>query len=97
MFGGHGDNAGVPPLGPQDVGCREDPGLGQQGPRAEPVVLWDPGQILHAEQNMPREQARLGTPTAHDPLHLKRERAGRLAAGWTGTWKESQTESSGHF
>ncbi len=83
VFRSHGDDAGVPPLGPQDVGSCEDPGLGQQGPRAEPAVLWDPGQILHTEQNLPGEQAGLGTAAAHDPLHLRGQRAGRTAAVWT--------------
>ena len=87
MSGGHRDDAGVPSLGPQDMGRREDPGLRQQGPRAEPVILRDPGQIIHAEQNMPREQAGLSTPTANNPLRLTGERSGRPAAGWTETWR----------
>lgn len=85
MFWGHRDDAGVPPLGPQDVGSREDPKLRQQGPRTKPAALWDAGQILHTEQNLPRKQTGPGTATSHDPFHLRGKSAGHAAAGWTDT------------
>lgn len=85
MLRSHRDHTGVPPLGPQDVGSREDPGVRQQGPGAKPTVFRDTGQILHAEQNLPGEQAGLGSTTSHNPFHLKRESARRTAAGWGDT------------
>lgn len=69
MFGHHSDHSVVPSLGPQDMGCCKDPGLRQQGPRAKPAVLWNPGQILHTEQNLPGEKARLGVATSYNPFH----------------------------
>lgn len=91
MLRSHRDHTGVPPLGPQDVGSREDPGVRQQGPGAKPTVFWDTGQILHAEQNLPGEQAGLGSTTSHNPFHLKRESARRTAAGWRDTEKYFST------
>lgn len=79
---GHRDDAGVPPLGPKDVSGRQDPRGRQQGAGAKPPVLWDPRQVLHTQQNLPREQPRLGAPTPHDPLHLGRQGLRRAAAGW---------------
>lgn len=85
MFWGHRDNAGVPPLGLQDMGSCEDPKLRQQGPRTKPAALWDAGQILHTEQNLPRKQTGPSAATSHDPFHLRGESAGHTAAGWTDT------------
>lgn len=82
MVGRHSDDGVVPPLGPQDMGCCEDPGRRQQGPRAKPAVLWHPGQILHAEQNLPGEEAGLSVASSYNPLHQRRQRARRAAAGW---------------
>lgn len=66
------------------MSCCEDPGLRQQGPGAEPTVLRDPRQILYAEQNLPGEQTGFCAAPAHDPLHLRGERAGGPTAGWRG-------------
>lgn len=95
MVSGHGNDTGVPPQGPQDVGSCEDPGLRQQGPGAEPAILWDPGQVLHTEQDLPGEEARLGATTAHNPLHLRGERAGWLAAGWTRRDRQTGYQTDG--
>lgn len=84
VFWVHGDDARVPPAGPQNVSCCEDPGLRQQGPGAKPPILWDPRQIFHTEQNLPGEETRFCTTASHDPLNLRRERAGGPAAGWRG-------------
>lgn len=82
MLGHHSDHGVVPSLGPQDMGCCEDPGLRQEGPRAKPAGLWNPGQILHTEQNLPGEKARLGVATSYDPFDESGQRARRTATGW---------------
>ena len=89
MVWSHRDNTSVPPLGPQDVSGCDDPGIGQQGPRAKPAVLRNSRQIFHTQQHLPGEQTRLCAPTTNNPLHLRGENARWTAAGWGSNRKQT--------
>lgn len=68
----------VPSLGAQHVGCREDPGLREQGPTPKPFVVWHPRGVLHHYQGLPWKEARLSIPAPDDSLDKVWQRAGGL-------------------